>query len=130
MGPNNSIHPMETGRAEGSRGSVLPTIFRRNSILINACVRYVSIITATITTITVLITAFSRHCNNSFKPHTHTHKYIYTFFPPTPAVQSAFLLQGALGPYSGEWYLEIKIWALSVFMATRMSLFLDLSVGS
>lgn len=31
-------------------------------------------------------------------------------------------LQGALIPFSGEWYLESKVWALGVLIATRVLL--------
>ena len=33
--------------------------------------------------------------------------------------------RGDLLPFSGGWYLEIKSWALSVFIVTGVSLFLD-----
>ena len=72
MEPNNGICPIETGKTEGNSGRVLPIVSRRNYILINAHVRYISTTTATITTITILITGFSRHWSNSFKQYTHT----------------------------------------------------------
>lgn len=76
MEPSTRSCPVETGRTEVNSGEVLPTIARRRSVLVNTCVRNISVTTTAITTITVLIRAvllYSRNCSNCFTHHTHSH---------------------------------------------------------
>lgn len=49
-------------------------------------------------------------------------RFIWCF--SCPSLELA-LSPGDLLPFSGGWYLEIKIWVLSVFIVTGVSLLLD-----
>ena len=51
-------------------------------------------------------------------------------FLGSSGMSSEPLLQGLLIPFSGEWYLEIKIWVLGVLIAPGMSLLLVLRTHS
>lgn len=39
-------------------------------------------------------------------------------------VLESVIYHGVLDHFSGEWYLETKIWALNILIATRVSLFI------
>lgn len=68
---NNSICPTETDPEDNS-GNVPSTVSRRNMSWRMFVSGIYKLQSAAITTITILITGFSRCCSTSFQPDTHT----------------------------------------------------------